>query len=530
MSFVSWQFALFLPLVFALYWQLPHRGRLLLLFAASYVFYGAWDARFLALLLTSTTVDFLCALAITGRRQRVVRVFSFACLPGAWLSLYSLLPMTWRNGPAITTSSLVAGGVFPVILTAAHELLWRQPAANRPRSFLILSLAINLGLLGFFKYFNFFAGSAASLLAGFGWHADWTLLNIILPVGISFYTFQSISYTVDVYRGRTQPTSDFPTFATYIAFFPQLVAGPIERSTDLLPQLQRPAMWDTTNFHRGCRLLLIGFFKKVFVADNCALLANYAFDPKTPLNGGWAVLGVLAFAFQIYGDFSGYSDIARGAARVLGIHLSRNFAFPYFARTPSEFWQRWNITLSSWFRDYVYIPLGGNRHGNGRTLRNLAITMLLAGLWHGASWTFVLWGGYYGVLLIVYRMVPVLNALDNTKATSRWQTIFSISLMWVLTLLGWALFRSQSMVELMKWFAALGNWSTTGAVDCIKPACWWLIHVVPLLLIQIATWQERDDVEIAHWHWPLRGLAYALLFLMVATSAVSDQEFIYFQF
>ncbi len=275
------------------------------------------------------------------------------------------------------------GGDFPRCVWAIYELLWRLPAEKQRRAFLLLSICSNLGVLVFFKYFNFFTGSLEVLLAKIGWNPGWTLLHIILPVGISFYTFQSISYAVDVYRGIAKSSRDFFTFAAFVSFFPQLVAGPIERRNDLLPQLEKPAKFKIAGIHYGLRLILVGLFKKVFVADNCALLANYAFDSKTQLNGQWALLGVLAFAFQIYGDFSGYTDIARGSARLLGIRLNLNFNFPYFAASPSDFWRRWHITLSVWFRDYVYIPLGGNRHGALKTFRNLWITMLLAGLWHG---------------------------------------------------------------------------------------------------------------------------------------------------
>jgi D-alanyl-lipoteichoic acid acyltransferase DltB (MBOAT superfamily) len=527
MSFVSWPYALFLPLVFALYWRLPHRGRIVLLFLASYVFYGAWDARFLALLLTSTTTDFFCGLALAGERRAPARVLATTCLPAAWLGAFALAAGT---GNPVSAPAIGSACAFPVVFTAVYAVLWRRPVPQRARGFLLLSLAVNLGLLGLFKYFNFFADSAAALCGALGWQPGWTTLNIILPVGISFYTFQTLSYTVDVWRGRTTPTGDFITYATYLAFFPQLVAGPIERSHDLLPQLQKPAVWDTGNFHRGLRLILVGLFKKVFVADNCALLADYAFDPRTALNAPWALLGVGAFAFQIYGDFSGYSDIARGSARLLGIHLTHNFHFPYFARGPSEFWRRWHITLSSWFRDYVYIPLGGNRHGRLRTLRNLALTMLLAGLWHGANWTFALWGAYHGLLLILYRALAPLRRLAEDAAPGPFRAATGMALMGLLTLAGWVIFRSQDIGQMAGWFAALARGAGAGEADWAGPARWLLFHVAPLLVLQVATWRHRDEVEIGHSPWVLRGVTYSLLFLLVATSAVSDQEFIYFQF
>lgn len=527
MSFISWEFALFLPLVFALYWQLPHRGRILLLFAASYVFYGWWDARFLALLLVSTSTDFFCARAISGERVGLPNLLRIGLLPLIWLSACKFIGTAQGN---ISTQSLMAVGVFPFAFAAIHEMLWKQSDARRGKAFLCLSLVINLGLLGFFKYFNFFADSAVQALAGLGLQTNWSTLHIILPVGISFYTFQTLSYTVDVFRGHMKPERDFITYATYLSFFPQLVAGPIERSVDLLPQLQRPAVWETPMFHRGLRLILIGLFKKVFVADNCALLAGYAFNPEAKLNGPWALLGVVAFAFQIYGDFSGYSDIARGSARLLGIHLSHNFHFPYFATGPSDFWQRWHITLSSWFRDYVYIPLGGNRGSTASTLRNLVLTMGLAGLWHGANWTFVVWGLYHGLLLVIYRMIKPLKSLEQTRNAGFSMQAVAMLVMFGFTLIGWAIFSSKSLAHLGSWFAALASWNLVDIQAILKPTGWLLLHAAPLVLLQLATWKHRDEVEVAHWHWVGRGVVYALLFLTVATSSVRDVVFIYFQF
>jgi len=526
-SFVSWQYALFLPLLALLYWQLPWRGRIFLLIAGSYFFYGMWDARFLALLLTTTVVDFFGALAIAGEKKSTAKVIGIGLLPFCWLIGCSTF---YSAQPAVAKEIIFAAGVFPVAYGALYQLLWRLPPEKQRRAFLILSLCSNLSVLGFFKYFNFFAGSLETLLAKLGWHPGWTLLHIILPVGISFYTFQSISYAVDVYRGVAKPTNDFFTFAAFVSFFPQLVAGPIERRNDLLVQLEKPAKFEVADIHDGLRLILIGCFKKIYVADNCALLANYAFDSKTALNGQWALLGVLAFAFQIYGDFSGYTDIARGSARLLGIRLNRNFSFPYFATSPSDFWRRWHMTLSFWFRDYIYIPLGGNRHGALKTLRNLWIAMLLAGLWHGASWTFVIWGAYYAALLTLYHVTPGLNRLAVPEKISRGWLVAGAALMFAFTLVGWAIFRSKDMTQLTGWFAAFGNWNVSAAADWTKPGGWWLLHVVPLLLLQLATWKARDEAELSRFAWPVRGLIYTLLFLLVASSVAPDVEFIYFQF
>lgn len=524
MSFISWQFALFLPLVFAVYWGLPQAMRRFWLFAVSYYFYGYWDYRFLALLLTSTVTDYCVALDLKGQRPGAKRLLGLGMLPLGWLGIYT----AWGSPDgAVQPVAFAAAAVFPLGLTGLHLLVRKLPESQRNKAYLGISLGINLALLCCFKYFNFFVDSAQHLLATLGWEPGWTLLNIILPVGISFYTFQSLSYTIDVYRGRLQPTESFVTYATYLAFFPQLVAGPIERSTDLMPQLQKLPGWCTESFQRGLRLILIGLFKKVFVGDNCALLANYAFAQDTQLNAGWALIGAVGFAFQIYGDFSGYSDIARGAARTLNIHLTHNFSFPYFATGPSDFWQRWHITLSSWFRDYVYIPLGGNRHGSFITLRNLVLTMGLAGLWHGAAWTFVVWGLYHGVLLVLYRLIPPLGNLETAQTWGR--KVAAMLLMGAFTLIGWVIFRAENMGQVVNWFAALSLWHNTG-VDWVKPLGWLALHIIPLILLQLATWKARDEVEMAHWPWPVRAFVYGVMFLAIVSSSAGEQEFIYFQF
>ncbi len=596
MSFTGWQYPLFLLGVALLYWRLPLRGRMTLLLVASYVFYGVWDVRFLALLLASTAIDYYCGRAIVGERAPGKQVFAAAALPFVWLAGLQLV--TYQS--VVKPWVFLTAAVFPLLFTALYELLWRKPEAAQRRAFLLLSILTNLAVLGFFKYFNFFAGSLLALAGQLGFSLAWTLPTIILPVAISFYTFQSIAYSVDIYRGKAQPARDLLTFAAYLSFFPQLVAGPIERPNDLLPQFTKAAEFNWEHIHRGLRLLLIGLFKKIFVADNCALLANHVFNGKAELNAPWAIIGVLAFAFQIYGDFSGYTDLARGSARLLGIHLNSNFRFPYAARGPSDFWTRWHITLSAWFRDYVYIPLGGNRGGTARTLGNLWITMVLAGLWHGASWIFVLWGAYHAALLTLYRLAPWLRRLeeetspqkrgaassasalspypsplpkgegaaspaagslvrassaasadcvspsprgegwgegkgregvqDAFRETGSWRPWLAIAVMFAFTLVGWAVFRAPNLAQLGTWFAAFGHWAPV-ADAWARPALWLALHALPLLLLQWATRRSRDEVELpADWSWSARGLVFTLLFLAVASSAVSEQEFIYFQF
>lgn len=526
MSFVSWQYPVFLAAVVCLYWQLPGWARIRLVLCASYVFYGAWDARFLALLLTSTAIDYYCGLAMVGQREPLRRVLLATALPFAWLGAYTLATGT---AGVVATWILTAAALFPVLFTALYHRLWHRPEAGQRRAFLLLSILANLAVLGFFKYFNFFADNALLLLAGVGWQPGWILPRVILPVAISFYTFQSISYAVEVYRGNAQPVRDFLTFAAYLSFFPQLVSGPIERPYNLVPQFVRPAAWEIDHLHTGLRYILVGLFKKVFVADNCALLANYAFDPATPLNGQWALLGVVAFAFQVYGDFSGYTDIARGSARLLGFRLSQNFRFPYFARGAADFWQRWHITLSTWLRDYVFFSLPGNRRGTVAPYVNLVITFLLGGLWHGASWMFVLWGGYHGLLLVLYRAVPGLRRLAEPGRTG-WRAPLGVLLMLGFTLLGWVFFRCRDLDGLVAWFAALGTWDAAAAIGWLTPAYWLLFHAVPLLALQAVTWKAQEETEFAGQPWLVRGTIYLLLFLCVVTSSGSDVEFIYFQF
>jgi D-alanyl-lipoteichoic acid acyltransferase DltB (MBOAT superfamily) len=525
MSFISWQFPFFLVGFVLLYWRLPHRLRLWLLLLGSYVFYAFWDVRFLALVFTTTVVDYLCALGIAGeRRQSGGGGLLLVMLPAGWLlGVFWFVP-----GSDITPAILATALAASLIFLGIYLMIQLLPTQQRSRGFLFLSLIFCLAILGYFKYCNFFINSAASALGFLGLKADWPTLNIILPVGISFYTFQSLGYVIDVYRGQGQVCRDLLTFAVFDAFFPQMVAGPIERGRQLIPQLERDLKFDPLNLHDGLVLILVGVFKKIFVADNCALLANYVFNPGTALNAYWAILGGLAFAFQIYGDFSGYTDIARGTAKMLGVELVHNFHFPYLARNPSDFWSRWHMSLSSWFRDYVYIPLGGNRGTSRETVRNLMLTMLLAGLWHGASWVFVVWGAYHGLLLVLYRFGPLrwLNRKHDEYGRLSW---LALLVMFTFTLVGWAIFRSPTLGHFWIWLTALGHW---GPVALPWQSSWWwlCLHVIPLILLQILTLTSADEARLLHLPWVVRGTVYTVLILLVISSTAQDQEFIYFQF
>ncbi len=524
MSFTAWYYPFYLAAVVLLYWRLPVRGRTWLLLAASYTFYAVWDIRFLSLILAVTVIDYFSVNAIDeGDKPPRKHSMTLALIPSLWLLLMQTLDL---SGSPIAPVYLYSAVGVSLVYVAVFESLWRLQGEARRKAFLVLSIISNLAVLFFFKYFNFFTDSAAALLSAIGLPTDATTLAIILPVGVSFHTFQSIAYSVDVYRRQARACHDLPLFAVYISFFPQLVAGPIERSRNLLAQLERTQTFATDDLHAGVRLLLVGLFKKLFVANNCALIANYAFSLPAP-NAGWVALGAFAFTFQIYGDFSGYTDIARGSARLLGIRLTDNFRFPYSSRGPSEFWQRWHISLSSWFRDYLYIPLGGNRFGDLLTLRNLFLTMLIAGLWHGATWMFVLWGAYHGALLVLYRVTPPLARLESADG---WAKLLSIPTMFLLTVLGWIIFRSADADMLTRMLGGLSDWSGVHWTDLKGPTRWIALHVIPLWILQFASRRGQDESTLDSVPTWLRGILYWFLFMLVASCITIDVEFIYFQF
>lgn len=475
MAFNSFAFAVFLPVVLGIYWLLRSRMRAqnTLLLVASYLFYGWWDWRFLSLLALSTVIDHLVA----------TRIHAIA-------------------------------GSDP--LSQSHRRRW-----------LTLSLVANLGILGFFKYFNFFAGSMQALLASVGIEADPFYLSVILPVGISFYTFQTLSYTVDVYRREMAPAKNFWDFALYVAFFPQLVAGPIERAVALVPQIEQPRRFDRLQFADGLHLIFWGLFKKVYVADNLAVVVNATFSD--PAASGWQILiGVYAFAFQIYGDFSGYSDIARGCAKAMGFELMHNFRFPYISKNPSEFWRRWHISLSSWLRDYLYISLGGNRGSAWRTYRNLALTMLLGGLWHGATWLFVLWGAYQGLLLVVHRLYSEWRG-DRSAEGGLLARAVRVAVMFQFVCVGWLIFRAESLSQIGSMLARLLTWSGTVDVSAALPL---LTFAGPLLLAEaLLGWSRREALYHVNWlPGGVRAVSYGALFYLLAFHGASSQSFIYFQF
>ncbi|MGJ8642162.1 MAG: MBOAT family O-acyltransferase [Luteolibacter sp.] len=473
MLFNSYTFWIFFGLVALGYRFLNHRWRNRFLVIASYVFYGYWDWRFLALIAFSTLVDFFAA-------QRIADT---------------------------------AGG------------------ERRRKNWLLVSVSVNLGLLGIFKYLGFFVAEFNSLLADVGLSGSLPGIELILPVGISFYTFQTLSYTIDVYRGHTRPARDFLDFALYVSFFPQLVAGPIERSSHLLPQVENPRKpLDEERFRLGLYYVLNGLFRKVVIADNMALIANHVFaQPSEQLSGWQVLLGVYAFAFQIYGDFSGYTMIAQGVAKWLGFDLMDNFRHPYFAKSPQEFWQRWHISLSSWLRDYLYIPLGGNRGGSLATYRNLILTMLLGGLWHGAAWTFVIWGGIHGAWLAIHRLLGNKTRVraDGGKITA----FFKIVVTFHLVCLCWLFFRAESADQAFTMLGRLfgGGWQwgelETGIVVLMA------LYLVPMLAYEWWCEQKNDLLALTRSHWGWRAAIYLyILWMMLFFGSPVQQEFIYFRF
>jgi len=475
--FNSIQFLVFLPTVFALYWfafRSPLRLQNLFVLAASYVFYGWWDWRFLGLILVSTIVDYLVGLQLQHTTRNISR-----------------------------------------------------------RALLITSLSINIGLLGFFKYWNFFIDSWISTWASVGVTIHPATIQIILPVGISFYTFQTLSYTIDIYRRKIEPTRDFVAFATFVAFFPQLVAGPIERAANLLPQFLKSRQFSYSEAVEGARQILWGLFKKVVIADQLAIHVDEIFANYGSLSSSVLILGTVFFAFQIYCDFSGYSDIAIGTARLFGFRLMVNFRYPYFSRNIAEFWRRWHISLSTWFRDYVYIPLGGSRVSTAKALRNVIIVFTVSGLWHGANWTFIAWG-----MLHALYFVPLLLAganrryLDDAAAGKLLPSIrefAGIILTFSATCLAWIFFRSPSLTQAFDYISRIFTDWSVGDAGTTK-------YLPALLLVMAFTtleWVYRHkEFPISKPSYPqwTRYTVYFLLSYFTIIASKNATEFIYFQF
>lgn len=463
MLFNSAAFAVFLPLIFVVYWSLKGQSRRIALLLGSYVFYSWLDWRCSGLLLLSTVVDYVCALGIDAQQQRRSR-----------------------------------------------------------RTLIIISVVLNLGLLAAFKYFNFFCDSAAMLLESVGLPVHMPTLQVILPAGISFYTFQTMSYTIDVYRGE-KPERSFIDFALFVSCFPQLVAGPIVRASDFLPQLKRDARFEDVDFSSGVYLILRGLFKKMIVADTLSIYVDLVFGAPSEFHGLSAWVALYAYAFQIYMDFSGYTDVAIGVGRLLGIEFTKNFDRPYLATSPSEFWRRWHITLSTWLRDYLYIPLGGSRRGSLLTVRNLFITMLLGGLWHGAAWTFVAWGAYHAILLSLERPFRAV-AGERTNDPFPLRVLKTLA-MFHLICLGWLLFRAPNWDTVIVLGANLFDFSSPHVRG---------LRILVLVLLCAAAHALPDAKRLAESFRRLPALgqgafAAVTMWVLLLTSP-GVKPFIYFQF
>ena len=476
MLFNSLEFAVFLPVVFLLYWFVFGKNlklQNLFVVVASYVFYGWWDWRFLFLIAFTSLCSYVSGLLIDRFRE--------------------------------------------------------EPC--KAKTVTVLNIVVNLLILGVFKYYDFFVTSFADVFLG--GRTEGLLLHVILPVGISFYTFQALSYSIDVYRGKIGPTKDVIQFFAYVSFFPQLVAGPIERATNLLPQFAKPRTFEYETGVDGMRQILWGLFKKMVIADNCAVYVDQVFSTYQSQTGSTLFLAAVLFAFQIYGDFSGYSDIAIGTSKLFGIKLMRNFNMPYFSRDIAEFWRRWHISLTTWFRDYVYIPMGGSRCSKAKIVRNTFIIFLLSGFWHGANWTFLVWGAYHALLFLPLILMGKNRRYRDTVAEGRWlpslKEIGQMFMTLALVVFGWIIFRSESMEQTWMICKRILSPSILSIPD-MSGITGFSIAICIMLVVE---WIQRDkphplDLRIP-W-WPVRAVAYFSIFFLILSLGGHSENFIYFQF
>ena len=487
MLFNSIDFAIFLPIVFLLYWFVTNKNLKLqnfLIVAASYLFYGWWDWIFLSLIIFSTLVDYTIGLKLKNEENQIKR----------------------------------------------KALLWT-------------SILVNLGFLGCFKYYNFFLDNFVAAFSFFGQEIQVNSLNIILPVGISFYTFQTLSYTIDVYKRKLKPTKDFIAFTAFVSFFPQLVAGPIERATNLLPQFYKKRTFDYSKAVDGMHQILWGLFKKIVIADNCAEYANQIFNNSADYSGSTLLLGAIFFTFQIYCDFSGYSDIAIGTSRLFGFNLRQNFAFPYFSRDIAEFWRRWHISLSTWFRDYLYIPLGGSRVRTWMKVRNTFIIFIVSGFWHGANWTFIVWGAlnaiYFLPLLLTKNNRSNMDIVAKGKFFPSIKEFSFIIITFGLTVFAWIFFRAENIGHALSYIDEMivGLITKSGYVQTINLIYWEVGLAIPILLVVfiLFEWIGREGQYAIQklglkWKKPIRYVMYYAIIIAIFWFGGKEQQFIYFQF
>lgn len=478
MLFNSINFAIFLSIVFILYWFATNKNLKLqnaLLLVASYFFYACWDWRFMFLLIFSTLLDYFTGIKMQDAKNQKGKRFWF------WLSVI-----------------------------------------------------VNLGFLGIFKYYNFFAQSFADAISNFGLQINPWTLNVILPVGISFYTFHGLSYVIDIYKSRIKAERNFVEYAVFVSFFPLLVAGPIERATHLLPQIKKERTFDYSKAIDGLRQILWGLFKKIAIADNCAEFANQIFNNSADYSGSTLVLGAVFFTFQIYGDFSGYSDIALGTARLFGIDLLRNFAFPYFSRDIAEFWRRWHISLSSWFKDYLYIPLGGSKGGNWMRIRNTFIIFIVSGFWHGANWTFIVWGALNALFIMPSVIMKTnrnnLEIVAQGKLLPTVKELFQMAATFSLTVFSWIFFRAENIHHALQYVSGIFSKSLFSLPE-IRPS-----NLITLIFIfMLIEWLGREQKYAIEkvglkWQRPFRYAFYYAIIIVIFWFGGKEQQFIYFQF
>ena len=536
MIFNSTPFLYFFILFFTLFFILKNarRGLHSLILASSYLFYGWWDYRFLCLMLFSSSVDYLASLGIKNelRNKNILKVFSINIL------LFFLTITLEYNGLAIPEFKFHLREFYillTMILTALSFFIFISKKKCVPKQYLLMSILVNLISLGFFKYYNFFTENLITLLGSIGFESmNLRTLTIILPVGISFYTFQSLSYSIDVYRKDIAPERSFLKFLCFVSFFPQLVAGPIERASNLMKYLGNSIYNKTpTHFYSdGIKLIIFGLFKKVYIADTLGLFVNSYFDGLKTITDSSSIvflnyyLVIVFFAFQIYCDFSGYTDIARGLAKLMGIDLIKNFNLPYFSNSPSDFWRRWHISLSSWLRDYLYISLGGNRGGKYFVYRNLILTMAIGGLWHGASWNFVIWGCFHGIILVIYKAIGF-----NRKNKLELKNILFCIIMFNLTLIGWLFFRATTVQEILHFWRSLLNpiLYDEASISYLKI----LIHyTTPLLIGQIFIALNLEKYISKNINKVLINISYAFCIYVIINYSIGapENDFIYFAF
>lgn len=478
MLFNSIPFLLFLPIVFSIYWIVNKKSlqfQNLLLLASSYFFYACWDWRFLFLLIFSTALDYY-----TGIKM--------------------------------------------------HE----SKTQNNKKFWFWLSVIINLGFLGIFKYYNFFAASFADALSNIGLHPNFWTLQVILPVGISFYTFHGLSYVIDIYKGRIIPEKNVVTYSLFVSYFPLLVAGPIERATHLLPQIKSKRTFDSNKAIDGLNQIIWGLFKKVVIADSCAQYANAIFDNYQNMNSVSLVLGAIYFSFQIYGDFSGYSDIALGTSKLFGIDLLRNFNYPYFSRDIAEFWRRWHISLSSWFRDYLYIPLGGSKGGMKSKIRNTFIIFIVSGFWHGANWTFMFWGFlnavYFLPLLVSNNNRNNIEIVAKGKLLPTFREFVSIIATFSLTTFAWIFFRSESISKAFLYIKNIFSFNFDGKIQYLSNERYSIELVILLLFFIGFEWKSRENEHPISGKYKLLKLILIIISILILGVFSNPSDFIYFQF